>query len=222
MTSTSCPTLSDWPGVLGASLAFLGPSASQLRPIKEFHSMSWLFSDSTAADLDVPSSSANVPVLRGVGLKQRLKATPTADLSALVRRTAAYDKLLSQASQKDEKPPVHFEPPQWTRLDFQVSGSYSRDDIVRKDSFAVVEAGSTQFKGTHRPDKVQHQCLLHKIFAWHCLTPAVHLQLYQMTRYMFIRCVVWMWMILSNLTECCLLVHHQAHSWEDHLCRKCA
>lgn len=110
-----------------------------------------LMSASSTVDLG-PSSSTNVPVpaVRGVGLKQRLKATPSAELRTLIKRTTAYDKLLSQSqvAAAEELPTKDLS--QWTRLSFRVVTPYARDDIVLQDAFAVVEAGPTQYKGTPR------------------------------------------------------------------------
>lgn len=91
------------------------------------------------------SSRVHVRTVRGVGLKQRLKATPSADLRLLINRTAAYEKVLSQS--KAQPNPVSTEESQWTHLSFRVVTPYAKDDIVLKDAFAVIEAGPTQYKG---------------------------------------------------------------------------
>lgn len=92
------------------------------------------------------TSSVHVSTVRGVGLKQTLKATPSADLRILINRTTAYEKVLSQ-SKAQPSPMQTEEVSQWTQLSFRVVSPYAKDEIVLKDGFAVIEAGPTQYKG---------------------------------------------------------------------------
>lgn len=104
------------------------------------------FSETSSAQPATSSSEAPLPTVRGVGLKQRLKDTPTANLRDLIRRTADYDRLLSPNSDEHEIDQVS-DVPQWNRLNLSVITTYTKEQIVLKDVFAVVEAGPTQYKG---------------------------------------------------------------------------
>eukprot|EP00892_Ulva_mutabilis_P006696 jgi/Ulvmu1/4399/UM002_0124.1 len=98
-------------------------------------------------DLPAADSTSELPAkpaLRGAGLKQRLKDTPSAELRQLLRRTTEYDKRSSQAERYEAAKPNTLS--QWNRLDLSIVAPYTTNDIALKDIFAVIEAGPTQYK----------------------------------------------------------------------------
>lgn len=78
-----------------------------------------------------------------------LKQLPTKELQQLVQNTKAV-KALTPSVRRDIRGDHKVEGlQQWEKLDCRVYQPFIAEDIVKQDVFAVIEAGSTQFKGEH-------------------------------------------------------------------------
>lgn len=90
------------------------------------------------------------PAGHGFGFPQRFKDMPNEELKALLSRSKRPAKQTDGPRRMRPLPPAQWtgqHAQQWSKLEARVAAPYRAADINRTDMFAVIEAGSTQFKG---------------------------------------------------------------------------
>lgn len=111
-------------------------------------------SHSYATSSSLPQTTSQRPAGKGFGFPQRFKDMPDAELKALLSRSKRPAKQTDGPRRMKPPPPAQWtgqHATQWTRLEDRVVAPYRAAEINRTDIFAVIEAGSTQFKGAAAP-----------------------------------------------------------------------
>lgn len=104
--------------------------------------------DAASEQQQLPEGPPPRPVGRGFGFDSRFKDMPSDELLALLRRSPPSGSARAGPRKLARPRPASHAGPhdvQWVKTDTRITAPYTTD--VRRDVFAVVECGSTQFKG---------------------------------------------------------------------------